>query len=56
MYGKSCTYEEVLECYCQYAKNQCVATKGLLENLRYALDSDKTTHELSTMMNDRSTL
>ncbi len=51
-YGKACTYEEVLECYHQYAKNQCVAAESLLENLRYTLDSDGTKRELSAMMRD----
>lgn len=46
------TYEDVLECYHQYAKNQCTTVESLLENLRFTLDKDGTRKELSTMLRD----
>ncbi len=46
------TYEDVLECYHQYAKNQCMIVETLLENLRYTLDKDGTRKELAMMLKD----
>ena len=46
------TYEDVLECYHQYAKNQCMIVETLLEDLRYTLDKDGTRKELSMMLKD----
>ena len=51
-YDHSNSYEEVLECYYQFAKNQCVVIETLLENLRFTLDKDNTKEELATMLKD----
>ncbi len=46
------TYEDVLECYYQFAKNQCVVIETLLETLKFTLDKDGTRKELSMMLRD----
>ena len=51
-YRHSNSFEEVLECYYQFTKNQCVLIDTLLENLRFTIDNDNTKEELATMLRD----
>ena len=51
-YQNAHTFEDVLECYYQFAKNQCVVIETLLETLRFTLDKDDTRKELATMLRD----
>ncbi len=51
-YGNAHTFEDVLECYYQFAKNQCTITETLLQNLRHTLDRDGTRGELAAMLRD----
>lgn len=51
-YKKSNTAEDVLECYYQFAKNQCTVIETLLENLKFTLDKDNTRKELAVMLKD----
>ena len=51
-YERSNPYEDVLECYYQFAKNQCIIIETLLENLKFTLDKDNTRKELATMLKD----
>ena len=51
-YKHSHSYEEVLECYYQYSKNQCTLVETLLANLRFTLDKDNTRKELAVMLKD----
>lgn len=51
-YERSSSYEEVLECYYQFSKNQCVIIETLLENLKFTLDKDNTKQELISMLKD----
>ena len=51
-YRRSNSFEEVLECYYQYSKNQCTIVETLLANLRFTLDKDNTREELATMLKD----
>lgn len=52
LYERSTSYDEVLECYYQFAKNQCVLIETLLENLNFTLDKDNTKKELAMMLKD----
>jgi len=51
-YERSNTFEEVLECYYQFSKNQCTIVETLLENLKFTLDKDNTRSELAMMLKD----
>lgn len=51
-YHNSHTVEEVLECYFQFAKNQCTIIETLSENLQFTLDKDDTRKELAVMLKD----
>ncbi len=51
-YERSNTFEEVLECYYQFSKNQCTIIETLLENLTFTLDKDNTRSELAMMLKD----
>ncbi len=44
--------EDAVECYFQFAKNQCAAAEALRENLRATLDADGTRGELAAMLRD----
>ena len=54
-YEHSNTFEEVLECYYQFSKNQCTIVETLLENLKFTLDKDNTRSELAMMLKDAFT-
>ncbi len=54
-YDHSNTFEEVLECYYQFSKNQCTIVQTLLENLKFTLDNDNTRSELAMMLRDAFT-
>jgi len=55
MYKKTKSYEDVLECYYQFSKNQCVIIETLLENLRLTLNKDNLKEELHVMLKDAFT-
>lgn len=54
-YRSSKSYEDVLECYYQFSKNQCVIIETLLENLRMAQNSDHLKEDLHLMLRDAFT-
>lgn len=51
-YHNSHAVEDVLECYYQFAKNQCTVIETLLQNLQFTLDKDNTRKELAVMLKD----
>ena len=51
-YQNANTFENVLECYFQFSKNQCTIIETLLQNLRFTLDKDDTRKELAVMLKD----
>jgi hypothetical protein len=55
MYKKAKSYEDVLECYYQFSKNQCTIIETLLENLRLSLNEDHLKEELHVMLKDAFT-
>lgn len=55
MYKNAKSYEDVLECYYQFSKNQCVAIETLLENLRIGLNDDHLKEDLHIMLRDAFT-
>lgn len=55
MYKKAKSYEDVLECYYQFSKNQCTVIETLLETLRLSLDQDHLKEELHVMLKDAFT-
>lgn len=46
------TFENVLECYFQFSKNQCTLIETLLQNLRFTLDKDGIRKELAVILKD----
>jgi predicted transcriptional regulator len=55
MYKKSKSYQDVLECYYQFSKNQCIVIETLLENLKLSLNDDHLKDELHVMLRDAFT-
>lgn len=55
MYRGARSYEDILECYYQFSKNQCTAIETLLENLRMSLNRDHLKEELHVMLKDAFT-
>jgi len=54
-YHQANSFEQVLESYFQFSKNQCVAIDTLLETLKITLDKDHTREELAMMLKDSFT-
>ena len=55
VYKNAKSYENVLECYYQFSKNQCIIIETLLENLRLALNDDHLKEELNVMLREAFT-
>jgi hypothetical protein len=55
MYKSAKSYEEVLECYYQFSKNQCVIIETLLENLKLSLNDDHLKEDIHLMLKDAFT-
>ena len=51
-YKRSNTFDDVLECYYQFSKNQCTLIETLMQNLTFTLDKDNTRSELAAMLKD----
>jgi len=51
-YGRSGTYEDVLNSYFQFSKNQCTLIETLLEDLRITLDKDNIKENLAIMLKE----
>lgn len=49
------TYEDALECYYQFSKDQCTLIDSLLQTMQFTLNKDNTKEELSTMLKDAFT-
>ena len=46
------TYQDRLECYYQYTKNQCLATEVLIRDLNSLLDQDELKENLSSILKE----
>lgn len=55
MYKHAKSYEDVLECYYQFSKNQCTIIETLLENLRITMNDDYLNDELQVMLKEAFT-
>ncbi|NDB63263.1 MAG: hypothetical protein EB170_05275 [Nitrosopumilaceae archaeon] len=55
MYKHAKSYEDVLECYYQFSKNQCTIIETLLENLRITMNDDYLKDELQVMLKEAFT-
>lgn len=55
VYRQAKSYDDVLECYYQFSKNQCIIIETLLANLRLALNDDHLKEELNVMLKDAFT-
>ncbi|NDB32231.1 MAG: hypothetical protein EB163_01620 [Nitrososphaeria archaeon] len=55
MYKHAKSYEDVLECYYQFSKNQCTIIETLLENLRITMNDDHLKDELQVMLKEAFT-
>ena len=51
-FHKSKTYQERLECYYQFTKNQCLATEVLIRDLDSILDKDEIKANLSAILKE----
>ncbi|MGI0009306.1 MAG: hypothetical protein ACRD92_06775 [Nitrosopumilaceae archaeon] len=51
-FHKSKTYQERLECYYQFTKNQCLATEVLIRDLNSISDEDEIKENLSAMLKE----
>lgn len=51
-FHKSKTYQERLECYYQFTKNQCLATEVLIRDLDTLLDEDEIKGNLSAILKE----
>lgn len=54
-YNLARTQEDVLECYYQFSKNQCVVIETLLENLRMVRNRNLLKDDLRMMLKDAFT-
>lgn len=54
-FNQSNTFENALECYYQFSKNQCSLVESLLQTLQFNLDEDNTREELASMLKDALT-
>lgn len=55
MYRQAKSYNDVLECYYQFSKNQCTVIETLLENLKIAMNEDHLKEELQIMLREAFT-
>ena len=55
MYKKAKSYDDVLECYYQFSKNQCIIIETLLENLKLSLNENHLKEDLHLMLRDAFT-
>jgi hypothetical protein len=55
MYKKAKSYDDVLECYYTFSKNQCTIIETLLENLRITLNDDHLKEDLHVMLKEAFT-
>lgn len=51
-FHKSKTYQNQLECYYQFTKNQCLATEVLIRDLDSILDEDEIKSNLSAILKE----
>lgn len=51
-YKRSSSYEDVLECYYQFSKNQCTIIETLLENLRMTKNYEHIKEEMKVILKD----
>lgn len=54
-YNHANSFEEVLESYYQFSKNQCVIIDTLLETLKMTLDKDHIREDLAMMLKESFT-
>jgi len=54
-YHRANSFEQVLESYFQFSKNQCVVIDTLLETLKITLDKDHTREEIAMMLKESFT-
>ena len=52
VYNKASNYEDILDAYYQFSKNQCTAIETLLLTLNETLDKDDLRKEMSVMMRE----
>ena len=55
MYKRAKSYDAVLECYYQFAKNQCTIIETLLENLRISMNDDNLKDDMHALLRDAFT-
>jgi len=55
MYKRAKSYEDVLECYYQFSKNQCTIIETLLENLKISTNSDHLKDDLRALLKEAFT-
>jgi hypothetical protein len=55
MYKRAKSYEDVLECYYQFSKNQCTIIETLLENLKISQNTDNLKDDLHAMLKEAFT-
>ncbi len=55
MYKRAKSYEDVLECYYQFSKNQCTIIETLLENLKISMNENHLKDELHVMLREAFT-
>lgn len=55
MYKRAKSYEDVLECYYQFSKNQCTIIETLLENLKITMNENHLKDELHVMLREAFT-
>jgi len=51
-FHKSKTYQDRLECYYQFTKNQCLATEVLIRDLDSVLDEDEIKRNLNAILKE----
>jgi nitrogen regulatory protein PII-like uncharacterized protein len=55
MYKHAKSYEDVLECYYQFSKNQCTIIETLLENLKISSNADHLKEDVHAMLREAFT-
>lgn len=55
MYKRAKSYEDVLECYYQFSKNQCTIIETLLENLKISDNTDHLKEDVRAMLREAFT-
>jgi nitrogen regulatory protein PII-like uncharacterized protein len=55
MYKHAKSYEDVLECYYQFSKNQCTIIETLLENLRISDNTDHLKEDVHALLREAFT-